>query len=130
MFGPGRGQWLTGTGAGSVARARSAKCGVTRLAIYPRGYTEPMSLNLIGVTPVSKASSCIARLTPTKQRVLFSLAGSFTLLGALLSVAVSRWFALVPVLVGANQLFLATTGWCPMSKLLDRVIRDRSPRGE
>ncbi len=81
-----------------------------------------MSSNLLSATIPSKASSCIARLTPTKQRILFSLAGSFTLIGTLLSVGVRRWFAILPALVGANQLFMSTTGWCPMSKLLDRVI--------
>ena len=56
-----------------------------------------------------------------KTRILFLLAGSVTLIGVLLSAAVSRWFLLIPTLVGANQLLMAATGWCPMSLLLDRA---------
>lgn len=57
----------------------------------------------------------------TRARILFLLAGSVTLIGVLLSAMVSRWFLLIPTLVGANQLLMAATGWCPMSLLLDRA---------
>jgi hypothetical protein len=57
----------------------------------------------------------------TKFRILFFLAGTVTLIGVLLSATVSRWFLFVPTLVGANQLLMAATGWCPMSLLLDRA---------
>ena len=57
----------------------------------------------------------------TKTRILFLLAGTVTLIGVLLSAAVSRWFLLIPTLVGANQLLMAATGWCPMSLLLNRA---------
>lgn len=56
-----------------------------------------------------------------KHRILFLLAGTFTLAGTALAASVSRWFALVPAAVGANQLLLVTTGWCPASALLDRL---------
>ena len=57
-----------------------------------------------------------------KQRILFLLAGSFTVAGTALAVSVNLWFALVPAVVGANQLFMSAAGWCPMSKLLDRIL--------
>lgn len=55
------------------------------------------------------------------QRVLFLMAGSVTLLGVVLTVAVSRWFLLVPTFVGLNQLLFAAAGWCPASLLLRRL---------
>lgn len=60
-----------------------------------------------------------------KHRILFLLAGTFTLAGTALAAGVNRWFALVPAAVGANQLLFVTTGWCPASALLDRL----SPAG-
>ena len=56
-----------------------------------------------------------------RTRTLFLLAGSITLIGVLLSATVSRWFLLVPGLVGANQLLMAATGRCPVSLVLDRM---------
>lgn len=56
-----------------------------------------------------------------KQRILFLLAGSASLLGAALS-AVDRRFLVIPAAVGANQLLMVATGWCPVSGLLDRVL--------
>jgi hypothetical protein len=56
-----------------------------------------------------------------RTRVLFVLAGAATLIGVLLSAVVSRWFILIPTLVGANQLLMAATSWCPISLLLDRM---------
>jgi hypothetical protein len=35
---------------------------------------------------------------------------------------VNLWFALIPAVVGANQLLMSAVGWCPMSKLLDRIL--------
>lgn len=59
------------------------------------------------------------RRWPT-TRVLFLLAGSFTLAGTALAAGVNRWFALLPAAVGANQLLFVATGWCPASALLER----------
>lgn len=86
-------------------------------------------MNSFRTLPVLKASSCAAPLTRSKQRILFLLAGTFTLTGTALALGVSRWFLLVPIVVGINQLFMSLTGWCPMSKLLDRVLRDQSAEG-
>jgi len=67
-------------------------------------------------------ASCTSTTARRKQRILFLLAGIFTLTGTVLAVSVNLWFALIPVVVGANQLLMSAVGWCPMSKLLDRLL--------
>lgn len=56
------------------------------------------------------------------ERVLFALAGSITLLGALLAALVSPWFLLLTVFVGLNQWLFATAGACPASLILERAL--------
>lgn len=56
------------------------------------------------------------------ERVLFALAGSMTLLGALLSALVTPWFLLLVAFVGVNQWLYVTFGDCPASLLLTRVL--------
>lgn len=77
------------------------------------------------MTTATNGTACNATGTrnpgATRARILSLLAGSVTLIGVLLAAAVSRWFLLIPTLVGANQLLIAATGWCPMSLLLDRA---------
>ena len=67
-------------------------------------------------------ATCSVARPWTKQRILFLLAGTFTLTGTALAAGVNPWFAVVPALVGANQLLMVGAGWCPMSKLLDRLL--------
>ena len=55
------------------------------------------------------------------QRVLFLLAGTVTLTGVVLGVALSPWFLLLSAIAGGNQLLMVATGWCPMSLLLSRL---------
>lgn len=57
-----------------------------------------------------------------QHRILFLLAGTMTLAGTLLAAAVSPWFLIIPALVGANQLLMASAGWCPVSLLLTRLV--------
>ncbi len=74
--------------------------------------------------PVTRGTaSCAAPSAAgwSRQRILFLLAGTFTLLGVLLTATISRWFLLIPALVGANQLLMVATGWCPVSLLLRRL---------
>ena len=78
------------------------------------------------VATSAKASSCAMTANSPKQRMLFLLAGTFSMTGGLLALAFSKWFALIPAVVGANQLFMAAMGWCPMSKLLDRLLPETS----
>lgn len=56
------------------------------------------------------------------ERVLFALAGSMTLLSALLALLVSPWFLLLAAFVGLNQWLFVTVGACPASLLLERVV--------
>lgn len=67
------------------------------------------------------APACTTTRGWTVRRILFLLAGSFTLIGTALAAFVSPWFLLLPALVGANQLLMVAVGWCPMSLLLGRL---------
>ena len=60
------------------------------------------------------------------ERVLFALAGSMTLLSALLAATVSRWFLLLTMLVGVNQWLYVVAGACPASVVLRRACKLRS----
>jgi hypothetical protein len=69
------------------------------------------------------------------ERVLFALAGTMTLLSALLAALVSPWFLLLTGFVGVNQWLYVLFGACPASVVLRRACRLRSaiyanPRGE
>ena len=55
------------------------------------------------------------------ERVLFGLAGSVVLIGALLSAVVSPWFLLLVAFVGINQWLYVIAGDCPASLILRRV---------
>lgn len=59
------------------------------------------------------------RLWPL-ERLLFLMAGTTTILSALLAVLVSPWFLLLTAFVGANQLAFVAFGNCPSSWLLQR----------
>lgn len=56
------------------------------------------------------------------ERVLFAIAGTVVLIGALLSALVSPWFLLLVGFVGLNQWLYVLVGACPMSLLLTRVF--------
>ena len=60
------------------------------------------------------------------ERVLFALAGTVTLLSAVLAVAVSNWFLLLTAFVGINQWLYVAAGACPASIVLRRMCRLRS----
>ncbi|HUX04930.1 MAG TPA: DUF2892 domain-containing protein [Acidimicrobiales bacterium] len=76
--------------------------------------------NIVIPTTTRAPRSCASTLSWRRQRILFLLAGAFTLVSTGLAFVASPWFGLVAALVGANQLFMAAMGWCPMSRLLDR----------
>ena len=57
------------------------------------------------------------------ERVLFALAGTVGVTSGLLTILVSRWFALLALLAGANQWLYALTGSCPASLILRRSCR-------
>jgi len=54
------------------------------------------------------------------DRAILALAGTLTLLSALLAVASSPWWLLLTAFVGANQLQASLTGWCPAAWVLRR----------
>jgi hypothetical protein len=60
------------------------------------------------------------------ERVLLALAGTMTLLSALLSAIVSPWFLLLTAFVGVNQWLYVLVGACPASIALRRVFHLRS----
>ena len=60
------------------------------------------------------------------ERVLFALAGTMTLLSAVLAAVVSPWFLLLTAFVGFNQWLYAGIGACPASVVLRRACRLRS----
>ncbi|MBX5475238.1 MAG: DUF2892 domain-containing protein [Thermoleophilia bacterium] len=55
------------------------------------------------------------------ERALFALAGSMTLLSAVLVLLVSPWFVLLAVFVGLNQWLYVSVGACPASVVLERL---------
>lgn len=54
------------------------------------------------------------------ERMLFGLAGTVGIVGALLAAAVSPWFLLLVTFVGVSQWLYVVAGWCPASLLLER----------
>ena len=54
------------------------------------------------------------------ERVLFAMAGTVTLLSALLAATVSPWFLLLTAAVGINQWLYVTLHACPASLVLSR----------
>jgi len=60
------------------------------------------------------------------ERVLFALAGTVTLISALLAATVSTWFLLLTAFVGVNQWLYVLVGNCPASIVLRRACHLRS----
>lgn len=72
-------------------------------------------------------ASCPAELVARRsswplQRVLFALAGTMVIVGALLSALVSPWFLLLVAFVGVNQWLFVAFGDCPASLILTRML--------
>jgi hypothetical protein len=63
------------------------------------------------------------------ERILFAMAGTATLLGALLAAVVSPWFLLLVAFAGVNQWLFVLLGKCPASMVLKRLgVEARSAR--
>ena len=60
------------------------------------------------------------------ERVLFALAGTVTLVSALLAATVSPWFLLLTAFAGVNQWLYVLFGACPASIVLGRACHLRS----
>ena len=75
---------------------------------------------------MNRSPACASRRGWPLERVLFALAGSVTLLSALLAAVVSPWFLLLTAFVGVNQWLYVIAGACPASLVLTRVFGLRS----
>jgi hypothetical protein len=60
------------------------------------------------------------------ERVLFGLAGTVTLVSALLAALVSPWFLVLTAFVGINQWLYVTVAACPASIVIKRLFGLRS----
>lgn len=60
------------------------------------------------------------------ERVLFAMAGTVTLLSALLAAVVTPWFLLLTAFVGVSQWLYVLFGACPASLVLGRAFGLRS----
>jgi hypothetical protein len=60
------------------------------------------------------------------ERVLFGLAGTMTILSAVLAAAVSKWFLLLTAFIGVNQWLYVVARACPASIVLRRTCGLRS----
>ncbi len=70
-----------------------------------------------------KTIACGARGVMTLERILMGLAGTVSLIGVILAVTVSPWFAAIPIFVTLNQWLFAAVGDCPSSLMLRRLLR-------
>lgn len=64
----------------------------------------------------------VARGSWPLERALFLLAGSMTILSAVLVALVSPWFLLLTGFVGLNQLAYVAFGNCPSSLIFQRYL--------
>ena len=75
---------------------------------------------------MSTATTCSTDSTTSRtwplERVLFAMAGTMTLLSALLVATVSPWFLLLTAFVGINQWLYVAFGACGASLILKRVF--------
>ncbi len=55
------------------------------------------------------------------DRAVFLLAGTLTVLGAVLTLLVSEWWVLLSAFVGLNLFQSSLTGFCPAAVLLRRT---------
>lgn len=60
------------------------------------------------------------------ERVLFAMAGTMTILSAVLAAVVSPWFLLLTGFVGFNQWLYVAFGACPASLIFRHVFGFRS----
>ena len=63
-----------------------------------------------------------------RKSILFALAGTMTLLSALLAATISPWFLLLTAFVGINQWLYVRFGNCPASLILGRFGATRTCR--
>jgi hypothetical protein len=57
----------------------------------------------------------------TVERVVPLMAGVMILISVGLAAAVSPWWLILTLFVGANLIFYSAVGWCPASLLMERA---------
>lgn len=72
-------------------------------------------------TPPIRPTAASATRWPL-ERALFLMAGTVTILSAVLVATVSEWFLLLTAFVGLNQWLYVAVGACPASLVLRRVM--------
>jgi hypothetical protein len=70
--------------------------------------------------------ACVKQSGWPLERALFAMAGTVTLVSALLAAVVSPWFLLLTAFVGVNQWLYVTVGACPASLVVSRLLGLRS----
>ncbi len=84
----------------------------------------------MSTTTVSPSAAPVRAPNPWPlERILFLLAGSMTMLSAILSALISPWFLLLTAFVAANQLAFASIRNCGASLILERVFGVRRCAG-
>jgi rhodanese-related sulfurtransferase len=71
--------------------------------------------------PVHRGARTVLPLMRQVQIVV----GSLSVLGAILALALNRWFALLPLVLGCGLLFAGITGTCGLALLLARMPWNR-----
>jgi hypothetical protein len=74
-----------------------------------------------------KSITCNQRGRLSLERILFGLAGTVILVGVVLTVTVSLWFAALPLFVVANMWLYSLAGDCPTSMLLRKLLPVERP---
>jgi hypothetical protein len=75
---------------------------------------------------MTAATNCTAPSRWPLERILFALAGTMTLLSAVLAALVSPWFLVLTAFVGVNQWLYVVAGACPASLVIRRLFGTRS----
>lgn len=105
------------------ARARKAieqfeKCGCSDCVLVEGGTQAWIDAGL----PVTRGVSHVLPIMRQVQIVV----GTLSAIGAVLVLLISRWFAVIPLLLGCGLLFAGLTGTCGMALLLARMPWNRS----
>lgn len=82
-----------------------------------------MTTNVQSTTTTTRPGSGVQPTRWPLERVLFAMAGTMTLVSALLAALISPWFLLLTAVVGVNQWLYVTARACPASIVLKRFGR-------
>ena len=96
---------------------RLVSCGAERMYLLEGGLTGWRNAGLATVLDRSKPIEL--------QRQVQIAAGGLVLLGLVLAVSVSAWFAMISMFVGCGLVFAGISGWCGMARLLQRMPWNR-----